>query len=142
MVLAKEKALVTVERWYFKSSTSLASTQTAVPPDGLHILQLFACGSVAISTDTMKDMAESTAFTQTVVGPNQNGVRALPGGVCLLEVLFPADGRGLHIRGNLAALKALGVPRAFALFESQGKEGTLPRRRDFCCPDGGSAGCY
>lgn len=88
MVLTKWKALVTGEHQYFKSSTSLASTQTAVLPDGLHILWLFACGSVAISTNSRKDMAESSAFTQAVVGQNQNGVWVLPGEVRLLEVYF------------------------------------------------------
>lgn len=69
-------------------------------------------------------------------------VHPLPRRWCPPRVLFLTYGGGLTIRGNLAAQKSLGVPKAFALFESQGKEGTLPCWRDFCCPDGGSAACY
>lgn len=113
---------------YFKSPVGLTSMLSAVLPDSLHKLQLFACASAAVSFKSNEGHGLKCCLYPSgcVPGPRWC-LCTLPRGGCPLRVLFPTDGRGLIIRGNLAAQNTLGVPKAFSLFESQGKEGTLPR---------------
>lgn len=125
---------------YFKSSAGLASMLSAVLPDSLHKLQLFACTSVAVSFKSNEGHGLKRCLYPSggVPGPRWC-LRTLPRGGCPLRVLFPTDGRGLIIRGNLVVQNTLGVPKAFSLWKSrQGRhpallERFLLPRRGKCC---------